>query len=34
MLSLRAYQQDIINEIRKNLLQHKKICVQAPCGSG
>lgn len=34
MLSLRAYQQDIINEIRKNLLQYKKICVQAPCGSG
>lgn len=34
MLSLRAYQQNIINEIRKNLLKEKKICVQAPCGSG
>jgi superfamily II DNA or RNA helicase len=34
MLSLRPYQVNIINEVKKNLLQHKKICIQAPCGSG
>ncbi len=33
MLSLRAYQIDIINDIRKNI-KHNAICIQAPCGSG
>lgn len=33
-MELRDYQKKIIFEIRKNLLLHKKICVQAPCGSG
>lgn len=34
MLSLRDYQINIINKIKKNLLTHRKICVQSPCGSG
>jgi superfamily II DNA or RNA helicase len=33
-MELREYQKNIIQETRKNLLQHKKICIQAPCGSG
>jgi superfamily II DNA or RNA helicase len=33
-MELRDYQKNIIQEIRKNLLNYKKICVQAPCGSG
>ena len=33
-MELREYQKNIILETRKNLLQHKKICIQAPCGSG
>ena len=33
-MKLRDYQKKIINEVRSNLLTQKKICIQAPCGSG
>jgi superfamily II DNA or RNA helicase len=33
-MKLREYQNNIIIEIKRNLLKHKKICIQAPCGSG
>jgi superfamily II DNA or RNA helicase len=33
-MELRNYQISIINEIKRNLLEYKKICIQAPCGSG
>lgn len=34
MIQLRDYQEKIINEIKQNLLMYKRICIQAPCGSG
>jgi superfamily II DNA or RNA helicase len=33
-MELRLYQKKIIFEVKKNLMQHRKICIQAPCGSG
>lgn len=33
-MELRTYQTNIIKEIKRNLLKYKKICIQAPCGSG
>lgn len=33
-MELREYQINIITEIKRNLLKHKNICIQAPCGSG
>lgn len=33
-MELREYQEKIIYETKKNLLIHRKICVQSPCGSG
>jgi superfamily II DNA or RNA helicase len=33
-MELRSYQEKIIYEIKKNLLAHKKVCIQSPCGSG
>jgi superfamily II DNA or RNA helicase len=32
MIKLRDYQLQLINEVRKNLIKHKNICIQSPCG--
>lgn len=33
-MKLRDYQKTLINETRKKLAKDKKVCIQAPCGSG
>lgn len=34
MISLRPYQQDLVNDVRKAFLKHKRVIMQSPTGSG